>query len=45
MTLSAAKDFLKSLSELWAEDSVDDGVESGVEVAKPKEETESDQIF
>ena len=34
----AAQYFLECLPELWAEDSVDDGVQGGVEVAQPEEE-------
>ena len=29
---------LECLSELWTEDCVDDGVESGIEITKPQEE-------
>ena len=40
VTGTATQDFLKGLSELRAEDSVDDGVQRGVEVSEPEEEAE-----
>ena len=38
VTRPATQDLLKRLAELWAEHRVDDGVEGGVEVAKPSDE-------
>ena len=36
---TSTEKFLESLSELWAEHCVDDGVEGGIKVSKPQKET------
>ena len=40
----AAQYFLECLPELWAEDSVDDGVQSRVEISQPEEKTRQGEI-
>ena len=48
VTRTTTEDFLKGLPELRAEDSVDDGVQCGVEVSEPEEEAEDmiiDAVF
>ena len=38
-SISSTQNFLEGLSELWTEDCVDDGVQSGVEVSQPEKKT------
>ena len=38
-SISSAENSLEGLSELWAEDCVDDGVQGGVEVSQPEKKT------
>ena len=43
-SISSTQNSLEGLSELWTEDRVDDGVQSGVEVSQPEEKTRQGEI-
>ena len=43
-SISSTQNPLEGLPELWTEDSVDNGVQSGVEVSQPEEKTRQGEL-